>query len=85
MEEQKNYRIGFKHVIKSLNRSSYSMFDTYYENPEEAYQDTLECEQEEKASGIEMYGYYIIQDFNTKRIYSLSAFKRIVLCGEVEE
>lgn len=55
------------------------MFNTYYDDAKEAYQDTFECEQEEKEAGIKMYGYYIIQDFETKRIYSLDAFRKLVL------
>lgn len=73
------FRIGFKHQFKSANKSSYSFFDTYYDNAREAYEDTFECEQEEIAAGIKMYGYYIIQDFESKRVYSLEAFRKLVL------
>lgn len=76
------FRIGFKHVLKSPCKSSYSFFDTYYDDAFEAYQDTYECEQEEKDAGIKMYGYYIIQDFDSKRVYSLDAFKKLVLNDE---
>lgn len=75
------YRVGFKTLVKALNQSCYSFFDVYYDDAVEAYNDTLDCENEEKEVGIVLHGYYILQDCESKRVYSLDAFKKIVLDG----
>lgn len=76
------YRVGWKKLVKtSQYESSYVMFDTYYDNPREAYDDVRECELEEIEfdSNYRKTGYYIIQDTYTRKVYDLVAFKIFVL------